>query len=43
MMANLSKDTVINAEGNEEEQDSFNSVFMMADSGARVVPLRFVS
>ncbi|GAP76918.1 MULTISPECIES: DNA-directed RNA polymerase subunit beta' [Pseudoalteromonas] len=35
MMANLSKDTVINAEGNEEEQDSFNSVFMMADSGAR--------
>ena len=35
MMANLSKDTVVNAEGNEEEQDSFNSVFMMADSGAR--------
>ncbi|TMO82712.1 DNA-directed RNA polymerase subunit beta' [Pseudoalteromonas spongiae] len=35
MMANLSKDTVINAEGVEEEQDSFNSVFMMADSGAR--------
>lgn len=35
MMANLSKDTVINAEGVKEEQDSFNSVFMMADSGAR--------
>ncbi|WP_105189352.1 DNA-directed RNA polymerase subunit beta' [Pseudoalteromonas sp. T1lg48] len=35
MMANLSKDTVINADGQEEEQDSFNSVFMMADSGAR--------
>lgn len=35
MMANLSKDTVVNAEGVEEEQDSFNSVFMMADSGAR--------
>lgn len=35
MMANLSKDIVINAEGVEEEQDSFNSVFMMADSGAR--------
>ena len=35
MMANLSKDTVINAEGEEEEQPSFNSVFMMADSGAR--------
>ncbi|WP_404342263.1 DNA-directed RNA polymerase subunit beta' [Pseudoalteromonas mariniglutinosa] len=35
MMANLSKDTVINAKGEEEEQASFNSVFMMADSGAR--------
>lgn len=35
MMANLSKDTVINAKGEEEEQSSFNSVFMMADSGAR--------
>ncbi|WP_440054855.1 DNA-directed RNA polymerase subunit beta' [Pseudoalteromonas sp. T1lg65] len=35
MMANLSKETVTNAEGNEEEQPSFNSVFMMADSGAR--------
>ena len=36
MMANLSKDTVVNAQGEEEEQPSFNSVFMMADSGARV-------
>jgi DNA-directed RNA polymerase subunit beta' len=35
MMANLSKDKVINAKGEEEEQASFNSVFMMADSGAR--------
>ncbi|MDO6465118.1 DNA-directed RNA polymerase subunit beta' [Pseudoalteromonas carrageenovora] len=35
MMANLSKDMVINAQGEEEEQPSFNSVFMMADSGAR--------
>ena len=35
MMANLSKDTVINAQGEEVEQPSFNSVFMMADSGAR--------
>ena len=35
MMSNLSKDTVINAKGEEVEQPSFNSVFMMADSGAR--------
>ena len=35
MMANLSKDTVVNAQGEEVEQPSFNSVFMMADSGAR--------
>ena len=35
MMANLSKDTVTNAKGEEVEQPSFNSVFMMADSGAR--------
>ena len=26
---------MINREGEEEEQDSFNSVYMMADSGAR--------
>lgn len=35
MMANLSKETVINRDGEEEQQGSFNSVFMMADSGAR--------
>ncbi|WP_298445618.1 DNA-directed RNA polymerase subunit beta' [uncultured Ferrimonas sp.] len=35
MMSNLSTDTVVNREGNEEEQKSFNSIFMMADSGAR--------
>ncbi|GAC16153.1 DNA-directed RNA polymerase subunit beta' [Aliiglaciecola lipolytica] len=35
MMSNLSKETVKNRDGEMEEQDSFNSVFMMADSGAR--------
>jgi DNA-directed RNA polymerase subunit beta' len=35
MMDNLSKETVINKDGEEEEQSSFNSIFMMADSGAR--------
>nr|WP_086938901.1 DNA-directed RNA polymerase subunit beta' [Thaumasiovibrio occultus] len=35
MMENLSFDTVINRDGEEEEQKSFNSVYMMADSGAR--------
>ncbi|MGP7734283.1 DNA-directed RNA polymerase subunit beta' [Oceanimonas smirnovii] len=35
MMENLSKDAVINRDGEEELQDSFNSIFMMADSGAR--------
>ncbi len=35
MMDNLSYDTVINREGKEEDQKSFNSVYMMADSGAR--------
>ncbi|CUA88866.1 DNA-directed RNA polymerase subunit beta' [Pseudidiomarina woesei] len=38
MMENLSKETVINAQGEEEQQDSFNSVYMMADSGARGSP-----
>ncbi|GAB3288476.1 DNA-directed RNA polymerase subunit beta' [Pseudidiomarina andamanensis] len=38
MMENLSKETVINAKGEEEQQDSFNSVYMMADSGARGSP-----
>ncbi|PSU45538.1 DNA-directed RNA polymerase subunit beta' [Photobacterium frigidiphilum] len=35
MMDNLSVDTVINRDGKEEQQKSFNSVYMMADSGAR--------
>jgi len=35
MMNNLSKESVLNRDGEMEEQDSFNSVFMMADSGAR--------
>ncbi|WP_028304194.1 DNA-directed RNA polymerase subunit beta' [Oceanospirillum maris] len=35
MMEGISKETVINRDGVEEEQDSFNSVFIMADSGAR--------
>ena len=35
MMDNLSTEVVINRDGEEETQPSFNSVFMMADSGAR--------
>ncbi len=35
MMAKLGKETVIDKDGNEVAQDSFNSIFMMADSGAR--------
>jgi DNA-directed RNA polymerase subunit beta' len=35
MMDNLSKETVINKQGVEETQKSFNSIFIMADSGAR--------
>jgi DNA-directed RNA polymerase subunit beta' len=35
MMDNLSNETVINRDGEEETQKSFNSVYMMADSGAR--------
>ena len=35
MMVGISKETVIDKDGNESEQDSFNSVFIMADSGAR--------
>jgi len=38
MMDNLSKEIVVNKDGEEEEQMSFNSVFMMADSGARGSP-----
>jgi len=35
MMDGIEKETVIDRDGNEVEQDSFNSVFIMADSGAR--------
>jgi DNA-directed RNA polymerase subunit beta' len=35
MMDNLSSETVVNRDGEEEEQESFNSIYMMADSGAR--------
>ncbi len=38
MMDTLSTETVINREGNEEEQTSFNSVWMYSDSGARGSP-----
>jgi DNA-directed RNA polymerase subunit beta' len=38
MMQGISKETVVNADGEEEEHDSFNSIFMMADSGARGSP-----
>jgi len=35
MMDGLGADTVVDAEGNEVEQQSMNSIYMMADSGAR--------
>ncbi len=35
MMSKLGKEKLLDREGNEVEQDSFNSVYMMADSGAR--------
>ena len=35
MMDNLSFETVTNRNGEEEQQESFNSIYMMADSGAR--------
>ncbi|XZQ55148.1 MAG: DNA-directed RNA polymerase subunit beta' [Arsenophonus sp.] len=35
MMENLSTETVVNRDGQDEQQVSFNSIFMMADSGAR--------
>ncbi len=38
MMEGISTEPVINKEGDEEKQDSFNSVFMYADSGARGSP-----
>ncbi|MFL0796045.1 MAG: DNA-directed RNA polymerase subunit beta' [Cellvibrionaceae bacterium] len=38
MMEGISKETVTNRDGEDEDQDSFNSVFMYADSGARGSP-----
>ena len=38
MMDGLSKETVINKDGEDEEQASFNSVYIYADSGARGSP-----
>ena len=38
MMKGLSKEVVLNREGEEEAQDSFNSVYIYADSGARGSP-----
>ena len=38
MMDNLSVDKVIDRDGNEVDQESFNSIYMMADSGARGSP-----
>jgi len=35
MMEKISYETVTNSSGDEEKQDSFNSIFMMSDSGAR--------
>lgn len=38
MMSNLSVETATNVLGEEEKQASFNSIYMMADSGARGSP-----
>ncbi|ASP38257.1 DNA-directed RNA polymerase subunit beta' [Bacterioplanes sanyensis] len=38
MMDNLSTEPVVDRDGNDVEQESFNSVYMMADSGARGSP-----
>ena len=38
MMDTLSKEKVVNRDGEEEEQSSFNSVWMFSDSGARGSP-----
>ncbi|MGY5762950.1 DNA-directed RNA polymerase subunit beta' [Vibrio cincinnatiensis] len=35
MMENLSSELVVNRDGDQERQESFNSIYMMADSGAR--------
>ena len=38
MMDGISKEIVVNREGEEEEQDSFNSLFVYSDSSARGSP-----
>ncbi|MBZ2190442.1 DNA-directed RNA polymerase subunit beta' [Alcanivorax sp. JB21] len=38
MMDNLKFETVVNRDGEDEQQSSFNSIWMMADSGARGSP-----
>ncbi len=38
MMDGISKESVINRDGEEEQQESFNSVYIYADSGARGSP-----
>jgi DNA-directed RNA polymerase subunit beta' len=38
MMEGISSESVVNRDGEDEKQDSFNSVFIMADSGARGSP-----
>ena len=38
MMDGISRETVKNRDGEDEDQDSFNSVFIYADSGARGSP-----
>lgn len=43
MMDNLQTETVINRDGQEEKQVSFNSIYMMADSVRVVLRHRFVS
>ena len=35
MMDGMGQEDVVNADGKKESQDSFNSIYMMADSGAR--------
>ena len=43
MMEQLGHEEVIDRHGKKVKQDSFNSIFMMADSGARVPRPRFAS
>ncbi|MEO0442818.1 MAG: DNA-directed RNA polymerase subunit beta' [Pseudomonadota bacterium] len=38
MMDGISKESVVNKQGDDEQQDSYNSVYMYADSGARGSP-----